>query len=358
MRCVVDSCTCLRSAARAVYRGSEGDCARAIEADASHRLLLVHSRLTHLNALRAFEATARLGTYVRAAHELAVTPAAIGQQVRSLEEYFGSALFQRQGNKLVLTEAARAVVPDIREAFERLAHAASRLRAAHQSPLLAISVAPSFAAKWLMPRIGSFRSAHPEIDVRLDATRDLADLARENFAIGIRYGSGRYAGLESNLLLNEVVFPICSPAFATSAGPLRAPEDLARVPLIHDTAAESRNSGPTWRSWLDAIGCHVDVRGGLRVNSGAMALQAAIEGHGVALARSVIAADDMREERLVRPLAGACTTEDAYHLVYPTDVPLSRPATAFCHWLKREARAFRMDHSEPDARAIRFVRSG
>jgi LysR family glycine cleavage system transcriptional activator len=317
----------------------------------------VSSRLAHLNALRAFEVTARLGSYARAARELAVTPAAVGQHVRSLEEYFGSTLFLRRGNRLVLTETARAVVPDISEAFDRLARVASRIRDARRRPGLTVSVAPSFAVKWLIPRIGSFRSAHPDIEVRLDATRDLVELARENIALGIRYGSGRYPGLDSTLLLTEAAFPICSPALlAAKAGTLRAPADLALVTLIHDTAAESRMSGPTWRSWLCAVGCNIDTRGGLRVNSGAMALQAAIEGHGVALARSVIAADDLREGRLVRPLAVACETEDAYYLVYPTAVPLSQPAAAFSHWLREAARDFQRDHDEPDGRAVRFVR--
>ena len=314
----------------------------------------MNSRLTHLNALRAFEVAARCGSYVRAAQELAVTPAAIGQQVRSLEEYFGSALFQRRGNRLLLTDTARAVVPDIREAFDRLAQVASRLRGAHRLRPLTISVAPSFAAKWLIPRIGSFCSAHPDIELRLDATRNLVDLARENMAIGIRYGNGRYAGLDSTLLLTEAVFPICSPALVAKFGPLRAAEDLARVPLIHDTAAESRKDGATWRSWLDAVGCNIDTHYGLRVNSGAMALQAAIEGHGVALARSVIAADDLREGRLVRPLMATCASSDAYYLVYPTAVPLNRPAAAFCHWLKQAAHDFRLDHGEPDAPAVRL----
>jgi LysR family glycine cleavage system transcriptional activator len=318
----------------------------------------VSARLAHLNALRAFEVTARLGSYVRAARELAVTPAAVGQQVRSLEEYFGIVLFERRGNKLVLTETARSVVPEIREAFDRLAQVASRLRDARRMPLLTVSVAPSFAAKWLIPRIGSFRSAHPDIEVRLDATSDLVDLAREHIAVGIRYGSGRYPGLDSTMLLTEAVFPICSPALATKAGPLREPADLARVTLIHDTAAESRRTGPTWRSWLDAVGCRIDARGGLRVNSATMALQAAIEGHGVALARSVIAADDLREGRLVRPLRGACTTQDAYYLVYPTAVPMSQPAAAFCHWLKQAALEFRIEHGEQDGPAVRFARSG
>jgi LysR family glycine cleavage system transcriptional activator len=313
----------------------------------------VKTRLSHLNALRAFEATARLGSYVRAADELAVTPAAVGQQVRTLEEYFGSPLFRRLGHQLILTDAARAVVPDIKEAFDRLAHVTSRLKDARPAPLVTITVPPSFAAKWLMPRLGSFRSAHPDIDVRLDTTDRLVDLARENIAVGVRYGGGRYPGLDSTRLLTEEVFPVCSPALLAGAPHLQEPDNLAAVPLIHDTAAEARASAPTWRTWLEAIGSTVDARRGLRVDSAVLALQAAIEGQGVALARSVIAAGDLREGRLIRPLRGACVTPDAYYLIYPTALPLNRAAAAFCHWLKVAACEFENHDGTPDGRAVR-----
>ena len=313
------------------------------------------TRLSHLNALRAFEASARLGSYVRAADELAVTPAAVGQHVRTLEEYFGSPLFQRVGNKLVLTDAARAVVPDIKEAFDRLAQVASRLKDMRRAPLVTITVSPSFAVKWLIPRLGSFRSAHPDIDVRLDTTDRLVDLARENVALGVRYGAGRYLGLDSTRLLTEEVFPVCSPALLTGARGLEEPDNLAAVSLIHDTAAEARPSAPTWRTWLEAIGSTVDARRGLRVNSAVLALQAAIEGQGIALARSVIAAGDLREGRLIRPLRGACVTLDAYYLVYPRALPLSQAAAAFCHWLKVAAREFEIHDGAPDGHAVRFA---
>ena len=170
------------------------------------------ARLAHLNALRAFEATARLGSYVRAADELAVTAAAVGQQVRMLEEHFGSALFERQGKKLVLTEAARAVLPDIKDAFDRLAQAANRLRETRHADLVTITLPRSFTAKWLIPRIEAFSMAHPEVDLRLDTTDRLVDLLRENVTLGIRYGSGRYPGLDATLLMADEVFPVCSPS--------------------------------------------------------------------------------------------------------------------------------------------------
>jgi LysR family glycine cleavage system transcriptional activator len=300
----------------------------------------VNRRLAHLNALRAFEATARLGSYVHAAGELGVTPAAVGQHVRLLEAQFGSALFERQGRKLAPTEAARAVLPDVKEAFDRLAQAADRLREARRAPVVTITLPPSFAARWLIPRIEGFRMAHPDVDLRLDTTDRLADLARENIAVGVRYGAGRYPGLESTLLMAETVFPLCSPSLAKRVG-LREPDDLRHFKLIHDTTMEMHASFPTWATWLKAAGARkVDARPGLRINSSIMALQAAIEGQGVVLARSVISAGDLREGRLVRPLETACSTNFSYYLVYPSSVSLSRPASAFCHWLKQEAHAY------------------
>jgi LysR family transcriptional regulator, glycine cleavage system transcriptional activator len=301
----------------------------------------VKGRLTHLNALRAFEATGRLGSYVRAAVELGVTPAAVGQHVRQLEERFGSALFERQGKRMMLTEPARAALPDIKDAFDRLAQAADRLRESCRAPVVMITLPPSLAAKWLMPRIESFRMAHPDVDLRLDTTDRLADLARENIAVGIRYGSGRYPGLDSILLMAEEVYPACSPALLTRVHKLREPDDLAHFKLVHDTTLAAYASFPTWATWLKAAGARkVDARLGLRVNSSVMVLQAAIEGLGVALARSVIADGDLREGRIVRLFRHSCPTHFAYYLVYPSGMPLGRPAAAFCHWLRREAAAF------------------
>lgn len=299
-------------------------------------------RLVHLNALRAFEATARLGSFVDAATELDVTPAAVGQQVRMLEEYFATALFDRQGKKLVLSEAARSVFPDIRDAFDRLAQATDRLRDTRRGPLVTVTLPPSFAAKWLIPRIEGFRLAHPDVDLRLDTTDRLVDLTRENIAVGIRYGSaGRYPGLEASLLLSEEVFPVCSPSLITRVRKLREPDDLAHFKLIHDTTMEAHSNFPTWATWLKtARARRVDPRPGLRINSSIMSLQAAIDGQGIALGRSVITAGDLREGRLIRPLRPACATNYSYYLVYPSGVPLSRAASAFCDWLKKQAQEF------------------
>jgi LysR family glycine cleavage system transcriptional activator len=300
----------------------------------------VTTRLTHLNALRAFEATARLGSYVRAANELAVTPAAVGQQVRMLEEHFGSALFARQGKKLVLTEAARAVLPDIKDAFDRLAQAANRLRETRRADLVTITLPPSLT-KWLIPRIETFSMAHPEVDLRLEPADRLADLLREDITLAIRYGTGRYPGLDATLLMADEVFPVCSPSLLTRMRKLREPDDLAHFNLIHDTSMDSHTSFPTWTTWLKAAGARrVDARRGLRINSPIIALQAAIDGQGVALGRSVTAADDLREGRVIRPFRLACATSYSYYMLYPAGLTLSQAASAFCRWLKNEARDF------------------
>lgn len=297
-------------------------------------------RLIQLNALRAFEAAARHGSFVRAAAELGVTAAAVGQQVRLLEDRCGAPLFERQGKKLKLTEPAREVLPDINDAFDRLAQAADRLQESRRAPLVSVTLPPSLAAKWLIPRIERFRMAHSDVDVRLDTTDRLADLARENIGVGIRYGSGRYPGLEATLLMSEEVFPVCSPSLLRSRK-LKQPDDLASFRLIHDTTMERHATFPTWATWLKVAGARrADARRGLRINSSIMSLQAAIEGHGIALARSVIVAEDLRERRLVRPLRTACPTNYSYYLIYPAGLPLSRSASAFCHWLKKEAQAF------------------
>jgi LysR family glycine cleavage system transcriptional activator len=298
-------------------------------------------RLSHLNALRAFEATARLGGYVDAAAELHVTPAAVGQQIRMLEGVLAVSRFERRGKRLVLTDSARSVLPDIKDAFDRLAQAMDQLKGAGRGPLLTVTLPPSFAAKWLIPRIETFRVAHPEIELRLDTTDRLVDLPRENVAIGIRYGGGRYSGLDATLLMTETVFPVCSPSLLSRAHRLRSPDDVSNFKLIHDTTMSAHSAFPTWSTWLKAARAKgVKSQSGMKINSSIMSLQAAIDGQGIALGRSVIAADDLRQGHLVKPFVLALETGFAYHLVYALDSPLSRAASLFSEWLKAEVERF------------------
>jgi len=256
----------------------------------------MQKRLRHLNALRAFEASARLGGFSAAAGEMGVTAAAVGQQVRMLESYLGVELFERRGNRLLPTQAARAVLPEMRAAFDLLAEVSHRLSDARGGQLVTLTLSPSFAAKWLMPRLEEFRVANPEIDFRLDTTDRIVDLARDGIELGIRYGHGPYPGLTVEKLIDEYVYPVCSPTLSSNA---HARSNFPGRPrLIHDTTLQSMPNFPSWSTWLKAAGIRgVDARPGLRINSSVMASQAAIDGHGVVLGRRVIVADDCAQGR-------------------------------------------------------------
>ena len=289
-------------------------------------------RLPPLRALRAFEAAARHLSFTRAGRELAVTQAAISHQIRALEAELGVRLFRRRPRALDLTEAGAAYLPEVRAAFDRLAEATERLRARGASGVLSISVSPSFASVWLVPRLGRFRERHPEIDVRLSATDVLVDFSTDDVDVAIRYGRGRYPGLVAHWLLREDVFPVCSPRLRAGPPPLRRPEDLRHHVLLHDELRED------WRMWLLAAGvAGVDPTRGPRFSHSSMVLQAAIEGQGVALGRSALAADHRAAGRLVKPFDVSVPVDFAYYLVYPEGSDARPKVAAFRDWVLEAA---------------------
>ncbi|SEJ74297.1 LysR family transcriptional regulator, glycine cleavage system transcriptional activator [Pseudomonas linyingensis] len=298
----------------------------------------------YLNALRAFEAAARHRSFSAAAAELNVTPAAVGQQVRNLESWLGIALFARAGSgsaRLVLTEAARAALPDIREGFERLSVGLSRLKDASVHAGLTITVSPAFAAKWLLPRIERFQQAYPDLDVLLDTNARSVDFLAERIDVGVRYGAGKWPGLTAMPLMDEVIFPVCSPHFPLLVDGRLPADALERCPLIHDLSMGSDPDYPTWRMWLDAAG-HPQIKAdhGLRINNSAAVLQAAIDGQGLALARSVMVKDDLEAGRLIRPFADKgldCPLTQAYYVVYRPECGELAKVQAFRDWLLGEA---------------------
>ena len=258
-------------------------------------------RLPPLNALRTFEAAARHRSFTRAAEELAVTPAAVGQQVRLLEDFVGMPLFRRTSRSLVLTEAGAACLPEVREGFERLAAGMARISRVEQAGRLSVSVAPSFAAKWLLPRLHRFSAVHPEIDVRIDASMEVVDLHRSEVDLAVRYGPGKYTGLHVEPLMGEAVFPVCSPALLQER-PLRTPADIAAHTLLHDDSPDEDATCPDWTMWLRAAGVEgIDASRGPRFNQSSLVLEAAILGRGIALAKARIAAADLAAGRVVKP---------------------------------------------------------
>ncbi|WP_395671061.1 transcriptional regulator GcvA [Phenylobacterium sp.] len=296
-------------------------------------------RLPPLNALRAFEAAARHLNFSRAADELSVTPGAVSQQIQNLEDYVGAALFKRTPKGLLLTDAAQTALPALREAFDRLAEAASLLTAAVDGRRLTITAAPSFAAKWLVPRLGAFEQKHPQVDVWLSAGLEVVDLTAGEVDIAVRYGGGRYPGLEVRRLLSETVIPVISPALLAET-PLSTPEDLKAHVLLHDGSPDPDDSCPDWPMWLAARGVKgVDGMRGPRFNQSSLVIEAAVNGRGVALAKRTIAQADLEAGRLVAPLKDTTAVDFAYYLVHPKAKARLPQVKAFISWIEAEAEA-------------------
>ncbi len=299
----------------------------------------MNRHLPPLNSLRAFEAAARHLSFKRAAEELHVTPAAVSHQIRALEEYCGTQLFRRLTRALGLTEAGQAALPLLREGFDKLAEAAEAIRAEGRVGVLTVSVAPSFGAKWLVPRLDRFRAAHPEFDVRIDATDVLASFAGDGVDVALRYGHGRYRNLTSECLMAEVLFPVCSPQLMERGPPLRRPEDLRHHTLLHIQWKMEDDMAPNWRMWLRAAGAeYAGAERGPRFSADSMAVEAAIEGQGVVLASSVLVDGDLKAGRLVRPFPSSVyeATAFCYYLVYPEAKASDRKVTAFREWVLAE----------------------
>lgn len=294
--------------------------------------------IVHLNALRAFEASARHQSFSAAAAELNVTPAAVGQLVRSLEQWLGTPLFVRGVSgraRLVTTDAAERALPDIRAGFDRLALGLGHLKHGALGGVLTVTVSPAFAAKWLLPRLDGFHSVCPDTDVRLDTQLRAVDFLSQRIDIGVRYGAGGWPGLVSEKLLDEEVYPVCSPRLLTRSTSLETVEDLVHETLIHDQSMDSHTGFATWETWLRAAGVTYASAGrGLKINNSAAVLQAAIEGQGIALARSVMARDDVAAGRLVRLFPQVeFASPLAYYVVYRSESAALQKVLAFRDWL-------------------------
>jgi LysR family transcriptional regulator, glycine cleavage system transcriptional activator len=310
--------------------------------------------LPPLSALRAFEAAARLESFSKAAEELNVTPAAISHQIHALEEDLGVQLFRRLNRQVELTASARVLLPGLTEAFAGIRASVRRLRAHNDTGTLTVTASPSFAAKWLVLRLHRFQEKWPEIDVRISASDEVVDLNRGDFDIAIRYGTGRYPGLDVELLLKNEVFPACSPRLLQDGPPLRSPDDLRDHALIHDQAADRDPLAPTWAMWLKAAGvAGVAPASGVTFSGTHLALDAAIAGHGVVLAYSSIAAGDLAAGRLTRLFSLALPDLFAYYIVTAHGA-LERPKVrAFRDWLRQEAEAERAAQDDANDRSRR-----
>jgi LysR family glycine cleavage system transcriptional activator len=301
-------------------------------------------RLPPLRALRAFEAAARHLSFARAADELHVTPAAISQQVKSLEAHLGVALFHRTPH-LALTAAAAAALPMLGEAFDRLERGVERLQAGRDGGPLVVSAPPSFAARWLIPRLDGFQAAHPSIELRLATSTRLVDFETEDVDLAIRYGPGHYPGLSVERLKSEAAVVVVHPRLAEN---LIHPADLAQAVLLHNEAMDWDPTWPDWPNWLRQAGIEPPDRLRLRPFGDAnLVIQAAMAGLGAALVWETLVTEELDSGRLValfpsQPLA------NAYHLVAPPGRLDSPKVAAFMEWIRREAQAPARPPATPD----------
>ncbi|MFZ5609189.1 MAG: transcriptional regulator GcvA [Pseudomonadota bacterium] len=278
-------------------------------------------RVPPLSALRAFEAAARHLSLTAAANELCVTPAAISHQIRGLEEHLRVSLFKRVKRRVVLTDQGQLILPQLKQAFALIEDAMGNLAKSESPDVLTISAPPAFAAKWLLPRIHRFHERNPEIDVRLNAIPEVEDLERAQVDVAIQFGSGDYPGLESRPLRPDVlekICPVCSPALLMGKHPLKQPSDLQHHTLLHDETIKGADILPSWKAWLASAGVDsVPAHRGLRFNNAVLAIDAAINGQGVALSCGFVVSDDVAAGRLVRPFEAPCDLEHNYYVVSP-----------------------------------------
>ena len=312
-------------------------------------------RLPPLNALRAFEAAARHLSFKNAARELHVTAGAVSHQVKLLEDHMGVPLFRRLTRALELTPEAHAMLPKVREGLQSLVEAVERVRAREESCALTVMAPPNFSARWLVPRLARFTSAHPSLELHIASRPAMID-GRENGSIVpvfdarddapivmVRFGSGHYPGMQVDEVFSARYVPVCSPKLLKGKHALKKPSDLRFHTLLHDDTVIEEGARPTWADWLEKAGVEgVDTARGTHFSDASLALEAALEGMGVALALKPLLASEVEEGRLVVPFDIAAETRYAFYLVTPEAALHNRSVAAFREWLLAESNADRV----------------
>lgn len=288
--------------------------------------------LPSLNALRAFDAVARLGSFSEAAQELNVTHGAVSRHVKALEEFLELELLDRSQHRIRLTPKGRILSLSTQRAFGQLQDVTEQLTRRRQHKRLTLSTIPSFAARWLVPRLVDFYRQCPEIDLRIEVSVELNDLARDGIDLAVRYGHGNWPGLNSEVLFRPRYIPVCSPELARH---VNKAEDLLQLRLLHHDGTEQ------WRHWFKSAGLAniPEWPEGIRVSEFNVLLQAALEGCGVCLAPELIVADDLRARRLVMPVDHVLDAAEAYYIACPAGQQQSRYTQKVADWLKTEMAA-------------------
>jgi LysR family transcriptional regulator, glycine cleavage system transcriptional activator len=288
-------------------------------------------RLPPLNALKAFEAAARSESFTRAAEELNVTQGAVSHQVKALEAILGIKLFNRERQRLLITQAGQEYLAVVRDALDRIAVGTERLVQRQTSGVLTVSTSPDFAAKWLVPRLGRFSEAHPDIDLRVSAATQYVDFAREDVDVAVRHGDGNWSGLDVVRLCSERLFPVCASRLVSGRNRIIKAADLLKFPLLR------LEDWKNWSRWFDAAGVITSAVQGPVLNRASMLIDAAVDGQGVALARTALAAWDLINGRLVRPIDVSLRMANTYWIVCPKATSALPKIAMFREWLLAEA---------------------
>lgn len=296
--------------------------------------------LVPLNALRAFEAAGRHGSFLEASKELSVSPAAISHHVKVLEDFIGTALFVRRSRSIQLTDAGATCLKALERSFQQIEEMVLKLRNAYADGPLRVRAAPCFASKWLLPRLGSFQKANPEIDIQVSISSQIFEFHFDEMDVLIRLRCGDFRGFVVEPIMREHVYPVCSPALLEAYGPVRTAEDLLRFPLIHDDTLRMIETVPTWTTWFRAAGVARvpdDLAGHRFFESSPLAVEAAIDGSGVCLGRSAIVERDIEAGRLVPILLSPYPNTHDYFMIYSSMAIKARKIRRFRDWILREA---------------------
>ncbi len=292
------------------------------------------TRLPSLNSLHAFEAAARHLSFTRAAAELNVTQGAVSHRIRALEDRLGRPLFRREGRAIALTDAGEDYLPYVRRAFDQLVEGAGRVFGATGPDVLTVTLQPSFAMQWLIPRLEDFHTAHPDHEVHQITTDRIVDLTREDVDVGIRVGLvDDWPGLRRDRLFAFDLVPVCGPRLSQGPTPLKRPADLANHTLIH-----SEDGAEDWLRWLAAAGVEgVDAEAGQYFDNASLAIAAAYSGLGVAVMPHAFVQDEIDDGWLVTPFAFTYQSDDAFYLVCPEATAERPKIEVFRRWLLAEA---------------------
>jgi len=297
-------------------------------------------KLPSLNALRAFEAAARLGSFQKAAGELFVTPSALSYQIRQLEDYIQMPLFNRLNRAVSLTEAGETLYPGLHNGFEHLQGAVRSLQRTAQSNVLVVSSGPAFAAKWLAPRVYRFVDQHPEIELRIAANLKLVDFNVDEVDVALRFGEGVYPGNFVEPLFDELALPLISPTLLEKFGGTLGAKEMQQITLLHDDSTSFMKNVVGWEAWLKRQGLTgIDTTRGPRFNHADHGLDAAVDGAGIVLGRLSLAMRDIRSGRLVAPFDTYIKASAGFHFVTPESALETPRISTFRQWLMAEAAA-------------------